>query len=439
LATVDIAAVAAALRVRFASALWQGIADGLLRVAVLVAGFYVAQRFGPDAFARYSLGAVTVLVAGNLPGAILTTVGSKFVPELSEGRAERLGTGFASLLLLTVVMAGGICIALLAVAPLLSDLFDHLYGLKPSLTGLLQVAAVASAAVVMQGGANGMLVGCARFSYSAIINFTAVCVFAVVLIPLDEWLGVTGTLAALALLFTLAAALGLWINRHEIARDLRQATPRIVTARARSMLGFFVPTLLAAGIVTPVVWLTNTFFAQGNAPLREVARFNASFSWFSVAMFVPAVLAQVEFVRMSQAKARKDMAGLAHAYLLFILQNLALMLPIAFVGGIFAGPLMGLFQVDDPDGRLSLRLMLGAAVVASLGNPAGLLLAVIDRIWVAAFLNIGWAVVALIAAWSLRSHGAVGVGAAFATAYTLHFIVAATLAWRMIARRDAHS
>ena len=57
---------------------------------------------------------------------------------------------------------------------------------------------------------------------------------------------------------------------------------------------------------------------------------------------------------------------------------------------------------------------------ASLGNPAGLLLAVIDRIWVASMLNIGWAVVALTAAWSLRGHGAVSWSAAFAIAYTLH-------------------
>jgi hypothetical protein len=90
------------------------------------------------------------------------------------------------------------------------------------------------------------------------------------------------------------------------------------------------------------------------------------------------------------------------------------MLPIAFVGGIFAGPLMGLFQVDDPDGRLALRLMLGAAVVASLGNPATLLLAVIDRIWVASVLNISWAVVALCRL-VVASITAQLVGAAFAT------------------------
>jgi O-antigen/teichoic acid export membrane protein len=187
--------------------------------------------------------------------------------ELSEGRAERLGNGFASLLMLTVVMAGGLGLALLAVAPLLSDLFDHLYGLKSSLTALLQFAAVASAAIVLQGGVNGMLVGCARFNYAATINFIAVCLFAVVLLPLNEWLGVTGTLAALALLFTLAASLGLWINRHDIARDLREATPHIVTARARSMLGFFVPTLLAAGIVTPVV--VGPILLRGNPLARS--------------------------------------------------------------------------------------------------------------------------------------------------------------------------
>ena len=431
---VDIAAFVATLRGRFFAAAWQGIANGLLRIAVLFAGFYVARKFGAEAYARYSLAAVTVLVAGNLPGTVLTTVGSKFVPELSAGRPDRLGRGFAPLLLLTVALSAAIGIALLALAPLLSNMFDHLYGLKASLTGMLQLAALASAAVVLQGGANGMLVGCARFNHAALVNLAAVALFVVLLLPLNNAFGAAGTLVALAALYGGAAALALWANRRLIVRDVRDVSRRVLSRHARSMAAFFVPTLLAAGMVAPVVWLTNTFFARGDAPLHDIARLNASFSWFSVVTFVPAVLAQVEFVRMSQAKARNDTAGLGRAYLMFILQNAAVMLPIAVIGSLAAGPLMNLFQVDDADGRLSLRLMLAAAFMSSLGNPAGLLLAVIDRIWVASLLNAAWAVVALIAAWLLRSHGAPGVGAAFAAAYTLHFIVAGTLAWRMVAR-----
>ncbi|MEP6679428.1 MAG: hypothetical protein ABJB78_09020, partial [Betaproteobacteria bacterium] len=52
------------VRARFASAFWTGIANALPRAALLLAGLYVARRFGPDGFARYSLAIVTITVAG---------------------------------------------------------------------------------------------------------------------------------------------------------------------------------------------------------------------------------------------------------------------------------------------------------------------------------------------------------------------------------------
>jgi len=75
------------------------------------------------------------------------------------------------------------------------------------------------------------------------------------------------------------------------------------------------------------------------------------------------------------------------------------MLPIALAGIALAGPLMELFRVDDADGRWTLRMMIAAAFIASLGTPTGLFFAVIDRIWLATMLSLGWAALTLALAW----------------------------------------
>src|SRR5690242_17272367 len=73
------------IHARFTTVAWNAIAYVLPKVAVLTAGLSVAHRFGHEAFARYSLAAVTLMVVGNLVGASLGTVASKYVQEFAEG------------------------------------------------------------------------------------------------------------------------------------------------------------------------------------------------------------------------------------------------------------------------------------------------------------------------------------------------------------------
>ena len=421
------------LRIRFAAAFWNSLASALPRVALLLAGLYVAHRFGPEAFARYSLATVTVMVVGNLMATALTNVGAKFVPGFAAGRIDRLGTGFATLLIIAALLALTLGAAVFAIAPWLAQVF----GVDPPVTGLLRVAALAIAAVIVQGGAMALLAGSKRFRQMALVNGAGIIVFAILLLPLNTAWGSAGTLAALAALYGVAGVLGIACIRGAAARDWRESRRADVRHRGRRMLGFLVPILFASGMLAPVVWICNSVLAHGEAPLANVARFNAAYSWFAVVSFLPAILAQVEFVHMSHARAAGEAAGLSRALRLFVAQNLALMVPVTLIGMAFASTLMGLFRVDDAEARLCLRLLLGAALMASIGNPAGLFLAVIDRIWLSSLFNAGWAVVALGIAYLLRDAGAIGVATAFFVAYTAHFFVATYFAWRLTRRHVA--
>jgi O-antigen/teichoic acid export membrane protein len=415
---------------RGVAAFWNGLAGALPRAALLLAGLFVANRFGPDDFARYSVALVTASLAGNLPGSVLSTVASKFVPELAGGRLERAGPGFAALLALAGTLALTVLIALWLLAPPLGRLF----ALEPPVDALLHLSAAVAAAAIAAGAANGLLLGSGRYRHAAEVNVLAVLVFGALIWGLASALGVASALVALCALYASLAAGALWRARRGIRDDMRTVDRPTLRRQVRSMVAFFVPTLLAAGIVTPVVWLCTLILARGDEPLANVARFNAAMTWYSVLSFAPGVLAQVEFVRLSARKGAGELQKLRAEFLQFVLQNLALMLPIVAIAMALASWLMGLFGLHDEASAHALRILLVGILAASLGNPAGLFLAVVDRIWVASVLNVGWALVALSLAWLLRAHGTQGVVLAFAIAYTAHLLVASACALRLTPR-----
>jgi len=415
---------------RFMPVAWNGIAYVVPRVAVLVAGLYVAHRWGQESFARYSLAAVTLMVVGNLVGASLGTVASKYVPEFARGDATLLGRGFASVVLLAVGFSVTLSVAVICLAPALARAF----AVNPPITPLLEISGVAIAACVLNGPAVGLLSGSTKFKHAAFISVLAGAAFAASLVPLNDLAGPGGTLIALAAFYSVSAAAALFIVRVQLRQDVCRSRSHEVRARSITMLRYFAPMLLAAGMITPVVWLCNALLARSANGLSEVARFSAGYNWFAVASSIPAVLAQVEFVRMSKSRATGDSKGLARALRLFVAQNLLFVAPVVIAGAAIAGTLMALFQVDDAQARLCLRLLLASALVASLGNPAGMFLAVIDRIWIASLLNVGWACITLGCATWLRGAGAVGVGVAFLIGYFVHFLVASTIAWKLVDR-----
>ena len=95
---------------------------------------------------------------------------------------------------------------------------------------------------------------------------------------------------------------------------------------------------------------------------------------------------------------------------------------------------MGLYRTTGAAAESTLQFLMAAAFAASLGNPAGLFLAVIDRIWLASALNLGWGIIAVAVSWAMRDHGAPGVTFAFLVGYALHAVVAHWVVHRQIPR-----
>lgn len=406
---------------RLVPAFWNAVAGALPRLALLLAGLYVAHRFGPDEYARYSLAFATFALLGTLPGMTLTTVVSKFVPRFG-GSAERR-VELTTVVRFTTVLAGAIGLAALLLAPGLSRVF----GIDPPITGLLLAAAAGSATAILAGGAVGLLMGAARFAASAVAYAIGFAAFAVGIGPLSLMLGSSGVLVAIALLYLAAAAAAFrWSTR-----SLASATP--ARHDFRSVWDFYLPMLVAAGLVTPVMWLVNTLLSHGGSALEDLSRFNAAYSWFAVLSFAPAVLAQVEFVALVRERANRDAGALERKLLRFVGQNALVMLPLAGGAAALAPLLVGVYGLEGAAAESTLRWMAAAAFAASLGNPAGLFLSATDRAWIASALNAGWGIATLALCWMLRARGAEGAAFGFFVAYCAHFVFALLVAHRLLA------
>lgn len=420
------------LYARYTPFAWNGLAYALPRAAVLAAGLYVASRWGHESFARYSLAATTLMLVGNLVGASIGTVASKYVPHFALGNADSHGRGFAAIAVVGAALALALGIGLWIAAPALALAF----GVDPPITGLLRAAALGVAPCILNGTALGLLAGGGNFRQAAMMNATASLAFAVTLVPLNAVAGPAGTLVALAVFYFVSTLGALRVVGRPIAHDWKNSRRIDLRSNASTILRYFIPMLVAAGMITPVAWLSSALLSHYGDALLEVARFSAGYNWFAVVSAIPAVLAQVEFVRMARARAIGDTRRLSDVLRTAVAQNFALVAPVTVTGMILAGPLMGLFQVDDAAARLTLRLLLGAALFASLGNPAGMFLAVTERIWLASLLNFGWGLVVLACSWWLRDEGAIGVGIGFLIGYGAHFLVASTIAWRVASRHS---
>jgi len=263
---------------------------------------------------------------------------------------------------------------------------------------------------------------------SAVIGTVA---FAALLLPMTIQWGLLGTIGAIGLLYAVMAVRLTSAVGRLVTRDLRRPGRSKWLSQWQPSISFLAPIILYTAVFPIVVWLANLLLARGPAPVLNIARFNAAYNWYAIATFVPTVMIQVEFVHLSRARASGEGYEFLRLLRYAVLQNVLVMTALVVAGALLAGPLMGLFRVDDADGRLCLRLLFLAALFIGTGTPLVLAFTIMDKVWIATTLNVGWALLTLGIAWFLRDLGAVAIGIAFAAAYAVHVVVTAMVAMRL--------
>ncbi|HQR41782.1 MAG TPA: oligosaccharide flippase family protein [Gemmatales bacterium] len=145
-------------------------------------------------------------------------------------------------------------------ATLMLLLAPQLASSVPGLTGPLRISVLVLLSQTMSGLVLGVLVGLERFRMVTIATVSQNVVMLVLTIWWAPLFGLTGTLYAMALGFTVALAIALWASR-DLFLSSSIHWPRIWSHRA-IIWEFCLPSLLSAVIMMPASWAVMAMMAS---------------------------------------------------------------------------------------------------------------------------------------------------------------------------------
>ena len=196
---------------------------------------------------------------------------------------------------------------------------------------------------------------------------------------------------------------------------------RVSTLRARHiLLSFSLPSLLSGLLVDPVNWLCAAMVVHQSGDYHQMGAYYAANQWMTVLLFLPGLIANVVFPRLSQAMVEH---GRSHAFHIVAFNtgiNAAATIPLALVLSLASGPIMRLYGPELSSEWQILIFTLVAAALMGIASPLGGVMAASGRMWAGMALNVAWAVSFIVATILLLSHGALGLAIARAIAYGLH-------------------
>lgn len=404
--------------------LWSLAGSATSRILVLVAMVLAARALGPTSFGEFGLIQSTLGVAGLMAGLGLGGTATRFVAQYANSDPQQAGRIVA---LVTLVSWG----AALAVSGLLvagSAYIARIALAAPELQSAVAVGALLLLVMTIRGIQSGILAGLERFNIIARLNVLEGAVSLVGVVALARLLGVKGALLGLAL----GSAVAWIVGRRFLADALRERD--IETTRAgcsqhlRILTGYSLPSLMANLVATPVLWFAMAFLARSEHGYAELGIYNAAYQWHGPIVFIPMILMSVSIPILVQEweagrlhRFRKVISGMCGA-------TLAITLPVVIPVAVASPWVMALYGNGFESGWIALVLLLAAAPLHTLAKVASGALLGMNRAWSVFGANLAWGTsLSAISLWLIPTHGAMGLGIAFVTAYALLALTTLTL------------
>ncbi len=405
------------LRERFARGVFWAMAGTATAQALnLLSSILVARLLGKAVFGGLGMILSTVGMFGTLAGLGLGLTGTKYIAEFRASDPERAGriigmagvTAFISGILISGILFG--------IAPYLAarTLSAPALGLELRIScGMLLFSA-------MNGNQIGALAGFEAFKTIAKVNLLQGFLNFPLLVGGAYWGGLPGIVAA----YTATSALAFLINRQALRWECRRAKVPIVYSNLGRELPilwkFSLPALLSGIMVSPVMWLANTFLVNQPNGYQEMGIFSAANQWRVSLLFIPTVLGQVVMPMMSNTLGAGARSSARKLLLVSILTNFVVIVLPAIIIGILSPWIMSQYGEGFRQGWPVLIMCLIYAGVLAVLTPVGNIIAASGRMWVGLFMNLGWATALLVSVSLLIERGALGLASSYAIAYAAH-------------------
>lgn len=337
---------------------WLIVAAMLGQGSMLFANLIVANLLGVADYGHYALLQNTVVLLAGLAQLGFASVIAQQVSSLRERDPALAGeiAMFCFLVagVLSLVFTGAL---LLSREQLAAALFRD-----ASLASGLALGALALPFVAASAIQQGLFSGLERFRDQALLS--VLLVPAVVALPaLGAWRGgMEGALLGLGLAYVLrAAAAHVLVRRAFRAVGIRWRL-RNLRARARLVRDYAVPATLAGVVMLAAIWGGQTLLARSPGGAAALGLFAAAFAVRTIVMFVPTQMVGA----LLPVLARMTGTGRAGGRRLVVTSlglGLAVILPVAGAGILFAPWVMGIFGPDFAAGAPVLAILLAGTPV----------------------------------------------------------------------------
>jgi O-antigen/teichoic acid export membrane protein len=386
-----------------------------LQLAAVVAA---ARCLGQEQFGRLGIVQSTVGLFGALAGFGIGLTATKYVAEwrahdpARTGRIVALSMGWAAL---SGILAGA---ALVVFARYVAAAFGGGADLVPGLR-------VASALVALQavtGAQAGTLAGFEAYRALAVANAAGSGVLFVCVVGGARAWGLEGALWGLV-----AGQAALWAAQRQALRPAirRSGIPpagwREAWHERRVLWQFSLPALMGSALVGPVQWLCSAIMVRQTGGYTEMGLFNAANQIYIAALFLPGVLTAPLLPILSEQQADAEGRQRAMRLIRQIIRLCAwVMLPPVVLASAASPWIMGLYGPEFRGGWLTLCVVLLTAGIFAVEQPVGQAIVATGRLWLALFMNAGWAVVFVLMTVVLGPRGAGGLATARLIAHAVH-------------------
>jgi len=395
---------------------WIGGGTICSRLLGLVSTIYIARWLGVDGFGRYSMILATLGTLGVFAGAGLGITATKFIAENGVKNVHRAGQILGLIFLSSVATGIGITIIAFLLAPWISTqvLADStlLYPLRVS-TALIFFNTI-------NGVQLGALAGFQAFKGVAVVSLCATIITAAFSIIGAYSGGLVGTCAGV----TLAAAVNCVVTHAGLRAQIRWRKIRLslsgILQNRHILLSFSLPSLLSGLLVDPVNWLCAAMVVHQSGNYHQMGAYYAANQWMTALLFLPGLVANVVFPRLSQAVAQLGRSDALNIMVLNIGINAAATIPPALALSLASGAIMGLYGPELSSEWQILIFTLIAAALMAMASPLGTVIAASGRMWIGMTLNVAWAASFIVFTVLLLGYGALGLAIARAGAYALH-------------------
>lgn len=422
------------LKARFArGTAWSIIGAVISQGLTLGASVVTARILGKTGYGELGMINSTVGMFGTFAGFGLGLTTTKYVAEYRTSDPQKAGRIIAMASVIAAISAGLLSLVMVVFASVIATRTLA----APSLAPELQIGALLLFLNTADGVQTGTLSGLEAFKAIAQSNLVrGLLAFPVMIGGVLIW-----HLPGAVLGLVLASGIG-WLINHVILRRKCRAFGIPVGSRGiwqehRILTSFTIPAFLSNAAVGPVTWLANTILVNQPHGYAELGVFSAANQWRSAMVFLPRLVGQVVLPMLSSLQGDDNQGSVRKMVLsamgLNAIFTLPALLPILFL----SGPILAFYGPGFASQGEVLILMALAAALYSIETPVGDIIAASGRMWLGAYINVGWAVVLLLASWLLLriGWGASGLAAAYLMAYVIQGLSTFWAANRILAAK----